>query len=92
MQEMENFRIRKAEFLNQNSLLGRHATKIFFTPGRKFVFQQYRPIAEVNSAILLLCRILWHHSAITVLDHGVRAVSTPGGFRVPLALIVLVLD
>ena len=34
---MENFRIRKAEFLNQNSLLGLNSTKIFFAPGVKIV-------------------------------------------------------
>jgi len=47
MQEMENFKIRKVEFLNQNSLLGCHSTKIFFTPGRRIVFQQYRPIRDM---------------------------------------------
>ena len=45
---MENFRIRKAEFLNQNSLLGLNSTKIFFAQGVKIVFQQYRPIADIG--------------------------------------------
>ena len=40
-QEIENFRIR-AQFLNQNSLLGRNLAKIFFAPGAKIVFRQYR--------------------------------------------------
>ncbi len=45
---MGNFRIRKAEFLNQNSLLGRISTKIFFAPEAKIVFQQYRSIASIE--------------------------------------------
>jgi hypothetical protein len=43
LQEIENFRIRKTEFLNQNSLLGRNSAKIFFGPGAEIVFRQYQP-------------------------------------------------
>jgi hypothetical protein len=46
---MENFRIRKAEFLNQNSLWELDLTKIFFAPAVKIVFQQYRPKADITT-------------------------------------------
>jgi hypothetical protein len=45
---MENFRIRRAEFLNRNSLLGRNSTKIFFAPGAEIVFQHYRSKADIS--------------------------------------------
>jgi len=45
---MENFRIRKAEFLNQNSLVGLNSTKAFFAQGVKIVFQQYRSKADLR--------------------------------------------
>jgi hypothetical protein len=44
---MENFRIRKAGFLNQNPLLMVISTKIFFAPGAKIVFQQHRSKADI---------------------------------------------
>ena len=37
-------------------------------------------------------RGLGRDGSILVLDDGVRAVSAAGGFRVPLALVILVLD
>jgi hypothetical protein len=47
--KMENFRIRRAGVLNQNSVFGRNSAKIFFSPGAKIVFQQYRSQADMDS-------------------------------------------
>jgi hypothetical protein len=46
---MGNFRIRKAEFLNQNSRWGGISTKIFFAPEAEIVFQQYRSKADIGT-------------------------------------------
>ena len=40
-----NIKIRKGEFLNQNSLFGLDLEKVFFAPGPKIVLQHYRPLA-----------------------------------------------
>ena len=45
---MGNFRIRKAEFLNQNSRWDGISTKIFFAPEAEIVFQQYLPKADIR--------------------------------------------
>jgi len=37
-----NIRIRRIEFLNQNSLFGLDLEKVFFAPGLKIVLQHYR--------------------------------------------------
>jgi hypothetical protein len=39
---MGNIRIRRGEFLNQNSLFGLDLEKDFFAPGPKIVLQHYR--------------------------------------------------
>jgi hypothetical protein len=44
---MGNIRIRKAEFLNQTSLLRPDLEKMFFAPRRKIFLQHYRPIDGV---------------------------------------------
>ena len=38
-----NIKIRKAEFLNQNSLFGLDPEKVFFAPRPKIVLQHHRP-------------------------------------------------
>jgi hypothetical protein len=37
-----NIRIRRGEFLNQDSLFGLDLEKVFFAPGPKIVLQHYR--------------------------------------------------
>jgi hypothetical protein len=49
--KMGNIRIRRGEFLNQNSLFGLDLEKVFFAPGPKIVLQHYRPIPEVCSML-----------------------------------------
>jgi hypothetical protein len=43
-----NIRIRRGEFLNQNSLFGLDLEKVFFPPGLKIVLQHYRPPTSEN--------------------------------------------
>ena len=44
-----NIRIRRGEFLNQNSLFGLDLENVFFAPGLKIVLQHYRPFATFNA-------------------------------------------
>ena len=41
-----NIKIRKAEFLNQNSLFGLDPEKVFFAPRPKIVLQHHRPCMD----------------------------------------------
>ena len=45
-----NIRIRRVEFLNQNSLSGLDLEKVFFAPGLKIVLQHYRPQPDIDSS------------------------------------------
>jgi putative tryptophan/tyrosine transport system substrate-binding protein len=54
---MENFRIRRAGFLNRNSPQRHTSKKVFSGPVAKNVFQQYRPKADIVSSTLLLCSL-----------------------------------
>jgi hypothetical protein len=50
-----NIRIRRGEFLNQNSLFGLDLEKVFFAPGLKIVLQHYRPSASVSATRRNVC-------------------------------------
>src|SRR5208282_388110 len=43
-----NIRIRRVEFLNQNSLFGLDLEKVFFARGLKIVLQHYRPQGDMR--------------------------------------------
>jgi hypothetical protein len=51
-----NIRIRRIEFLNQNSLFGLDLEKVFFAPGLKIVLQHYRPGASFSAMQLYVRR------------------------------------
>ena len=44
-----NIKIRRIEFLNQNSLFGLDLEKFFFAPGLKIVLQHYRPFTSFSA-------------------------------------------
>jgi hypothetical protein len=48
---MDNIRIRRARFLNQNSLFGLDLEKVFFAAEPKIVLQQNRPTADSNESL-----------------------------------------
>ena len=81
--KMGNIRIRRGEFLNQNSLFGLDLEKVFFAPGPKIVLQHYRPKAALTT-IWFLAKIPGHpdhqlpiSSAIINAQIAVASALTP---------------
>jgi hypothetical protein len=83
-----NIRIRRDEFLNQNSLFGLDLEKVFFAPGPKIVLQHYRPITSLAamqryfrswtiSGHCADCREAWSLHLVT---DRLSAASRPSGF------------
>jgi hypothetical protein len=81
---MGNFRIRKAELLNQNSLKGRNSTKIFFALKRKSFFNSIGHKRTSHSVGVMSA--LLPKADIIERDHQARFVPIAGHAGVELAL------